>query len=277
MQMVAEDGKIPTAADVLGTIGTALWSIQLIPQIWYNWTKKNTEGLPASTMFIWALSAVCLGIYLVLEQVNIPLQIQPQMFGTLCAICWAQVLYYSHGYTSGEAIAAGVMSAAFLGGSETLFIVTFQFAGEKGHGVGDQIADQLMLTMHSISVVEGTFSIIGGTAYILVLILELGIFISHIIWKLRFWELCQAAKAHGMSFDEFMRLERNGANNNSSIISSNNSSSAHRELGCSPDDCARKSPAPYAVPNANLEGGRSHCKEKRAVFPQQIETQTDIV
>lgn len=56
MQMVAEDGKIPTAADVLGTIGTALWSIQLIPQIWYNWTKKNTEGLPASMMFIWALS-----------------------------------------------------------------------------------------------------------------------------------------------------------------------------------------------------------------------------
>ncbi|EER40661.1 conserved hypothetical protein [Histoplasma capsulatum H143] len=246
------------------------------------------------------------------KQVNIPLQIQPQMFGTLCAICWAQVLYYSHGYTSGEAIAAGVMSAAFLGGSETLFIVTFQVPYNKGvtwpailFGVLAMVfiiiglipiynelwkrqgrvvgISWIFLSMDAlgalfsllslglsillntssyrepsrISIVEGTFSIIGGTAYILVLILELGIFISHIIWKLRFWELCQAAKAHGMSFDEFMRLERNGANNNSSIISSNNSSSAHRELGCSPDDCARKSPPPYAVPNVNLEGGVS--------------------
>ncbi|KAG5305002.1 PQ loop repeat protein [Histoplasma capsulatum G186AR] len=291
MQMVAEDGKIPTAADVLGTIGTALWSIQLIPQIWYNWTKKNTEGLPASMMFIWALSAVCLGIYLVLEQVNIPLQIQPQMFGALCAICWAQVLYYSHGYTSGEAIVAGVMSAAFLGGSETLFIVTFQVPYNKGvtwpailFGVLAMVfiiiglipiynelwkrqgrvvgISWIFLSMDALGAlfsllalaVEGTFSIIGGTAYILVLVLELGIFISHIIWKLRFWELCQAAKAHGMSFDEFMRLERNGGNNNSSSISSNNSSSAHCELRCSPDDCTRKSPPPYAVPNVNLEG-----------------------
>ncbi|QSS58471.1 hypothetical protein I7I51_07897 [Histoplasma capsulatum] len=70
--------------------------------------------------------------------------------------------------------------------------------------------------------------------------------------------LCQAAKAHGMSFDEFMRLERDGGNSSSSSSSSSSSISAHCELGCSPDDCARKSPPPYAVPNVNLEGGTNH-------------------
>lgn len=42
------------ASNVLGTIGTVLWCIQLIPQIWYNWRRKQTEGLPPLMMFLWA-------------------------------------------------------------------------------------------------------------------------------------------------------------------------------------------------------------------------------
>lgn len=42
------------ASNVLGTIGTVLWCIQLIPQIWYNWRRKKTDGFPATMMFLWA-------------------------------------------------------------------------------------------------------------------------------------------------------------------------------------------------------------------------------
>lgn len=41
------------ASNVLGTIGTVCLCIQLIPQIWFNWKRKSTEGLPAAMMFLW--------------------------------------------------------------------------------------------------------------------------------------------------------------------------------------------------------------------------------
>lgn len=47
-------GNVTLASNVLGTIGTVLWCIQLIPQIWYNWRRKKTDGFPAAMMFLWA-------------------------------------------------------------------------------------------------------------------------------------------------------------------------------------------------------------------------------
>lgn len=64
---MAPQGEIPIAANVLGTIGTVFWCIQLIPQIWYNWKQKKTDGLPGSMMFIWALSAVPFGVYAIVQ------------------------------------------------------------------------------------------------------------------------------------------------------------------------------------------------------------------
>ena len=51
---MADTENITVASNVLGTIGTVLWCIQLIPQIWYNWKQKKTDGLPPSMMFLWA-------------------------------------------------------------------------------------------------------------------------------------------------------------------------------------------------------------------------------
>lgn len=52
---MAPQTSIPVAANILGTIGTVFWCIQLVPQIWYNWRQKKTDGLPGSMMFLWAL------------------------------------------------------------------------------------------------------------------------------------------------------------------------------------------------------------------------------
>ena len=53
--------NVTVASNVLGTIGTVLWCIQLIPQIWYNYRRKNTDGFPAAMMFLWASCMCCNG------------------------------------------------------------------------------------------------------------------------------------------------------------------------------------------------------------------------
>lgn len=70
--LMAPQSSIPVAATVLGTIGTVLWCIQLLPQIWTNWRSKATDGMPASMMFLWALCAVPFGVYSIVQNFNIP-------------------------------------------------------------------------------------------------------------------------------------------------------------------------------------------------------------
>ncbi|TGZ78246.1 PQ-loop-domain-containing protein [Ascodesmis nigricans] len=85
----------PLAATILGLLGTICWCIQLFPQIYHNWRRKSTEGLPAIMFVTWALSGTPFGIYATTQSLNLPLQIQPQIFLVLCAITWVQCLHYS--------------------------------------------------------------------------------------------------------------------------------------------------------------------------------------
>ncbi|VDB99899.1 unnamed protein product [Peniophora sp. CBMAI 1063] len=80
--------------NVFGTIGTICWTVQLIPQVWKNWRSKSTEGLSPSLVLIWGLSGIPLGAYSVLQNLNVPLIIQPQLFGVLCILSWTQCMYY---------------------------------------------------------------------------------------------------------------------------------------------------------------------------------------
>jgi uncharacterized protein with PQ loop repeat len=91
---MAPQTSIPPAANVLGTIGTICWSIQLIPQIWRNYRTKSTKGLPGTMMFIWAAAGIPFGAYAVAQKFNVALVVQPQAFGVLCAVSWAQCLVY---------------------------------------------------------------------------------------------------------------------------------------------------------------------------------------
>jgi len=86
--------SIPVSANVLGTIGTILWCVQLVPQVYRNYRTKSTEGLPATMMFLWALCGVPFGVYAIVQNFNIPIQIQPQCFCALCLLSWAQCLRY---------------------------------------------------------------------------------------------------------------------------------------------------------------------------------------
>lgn len=38
---------------IFGTIGTILWTFQLLPQVYKNWRNESTKGLSPITMLIW--------------------------------------------------------------------------------------------------------------------------------------------------------------------------------------------------------------------------------
>ncbi|KAJ6110253.1 hypothetical protein N7486_002488 [Penicillium sp. IBT 16267x] len=218
------DGNVTLASNVLGTIGTVLWCVQLIPQIWYNWRRKKTDGFPAAMMFLWASCSVPMGAYLILQQVNIPLQIQPQIFGFFSLVSWCQVLYYNHRL---KATLICLGCTTLFGGLEALLILTLRIPYNKGVTWPDIVVGvvaTLFLTAGLLPpyfelwkrdgrvigfTAQGSFDILGGIMYILVVILEGGIYVSHIVWRIRYRKLRKEAKMSGMSIDELLDLARN--------------------------------------------------------------------
>ncbi|KAG8720954.1 hypothetical protein FRC08_016905 [Ceratobasidium sp. 394] len=118
------------AENALATIGTVLWMVQLLPQIWKSFRESSTEGLSPWLMFIWALSAPFLGVYMIAQNTSIPLMIQPQLFGALAAFSWAQCLFYgahkSKIYCSAVYAAFLMAAGAFQGGLSMLVRRNYQ-------------------------------------------------------------------------------------------------------------------------------------------------------
>ena len=103
-----------------GFVGTICWTIQLVPQIWHTYRSKSVEGLsehfmcalesilvlswttyantfvPSVDRLLCAIAGPFLGTYSVVQNLNVPLILQPQVFGVLCLISWAQVRTYFH-------------------------------------------------------------------------------------------------------------------------------------------------------------------------------------
>ncbi|CRG87652.1 putative membrane protein YDR090C [Talaromyces islandicus] len=244
---MASNERIPVAANVLGTIGTVFWCIQLVPQIWHNWKYKKTEGLPQSMMLLWAISSIPFGVYMILQDVNIPLQIQPQLFGFFGFISWGQILYYNHNFSRFKSIALVVSSMLLSGGVEAMFILTLRIPYDKGITWPDLIFGviaAIMLTLGFLPVyiemwkrrgrvvgfnwvflsidtlgalfslfalaAQGTFDILGGILYIVVFLCEVAIYGSHIIWRIRHRKLLQTAKKSGKTVDELLEEKEEG-------------------------------------------------------------------
>ncbi|KAI4193306.1 MAG: hypothetical protein LQ348_002896 [Seirophora lacunosa] len=129
---MAPQTSIPISANVLGTIGTVFWCIQLLPQIWYNWKQKKTDGLPGSMMFTWAASAVPFGVYAIVQNFSIAIQIQPQVFCTLALISWSQILIYNNGWAVWRASILAAAVGALFGGLQVLLILTLRGPYHQG-------------------------------------------------------------------------------------------------------------------------------------------------
>ncbi|TKA27056.1 hypothetical protein B0A50_05247 [Salinomyces thailandicus] len=107
-----------TISNVFGTLGAICWSVQLIPQIIFNWRRHSAEGLSSSFMMFWAWAGVPLGVYNIVSGFNIALQVQPQILTTLSLITWIQCYYYQHQWSFFKASVLVIPVAAMMGGIE---------------------------------------------------------------------------------------------------------------------------------------------------------------
>ncbi|RLV88047.1 putative membrane protein [Meyerozyma sp. JA9] len=211
------------ADNVLGTIGTICWCIQLVPQIIRNYRKKECEGLPPMMMFLWAASGVPFSIYFIATNGSIPLRVQPQLFTFFCVISWIQTLYYppvqlsrrnillqsgafiviaiglevgfilwlrpvyEHG-THWPMLVIGIIASVLL--AVGLVPPYFELAKRQGRVIGINFVflsmDSMGALLSLLSIVFGTMDIMSMVLYAVVLAMELGIFTSHFIWYLRF-------------------------------------------------------------------------------------------
>lgn len=211
------------AENILGTIGTILWCIQLVPQIIRNYFVKNCEGVPSIMMFLWALSGVPFSIYFIGTDGSIPLRVQPQLFTFCCIVTWAQTLYYPPNqwgvkkvtlfvgtfvlfavgaeigftlwlrpiYRDGKEwpmLVFGIIATVLIGLG--LIPPYFELAKRRGRVVGINFfflgMDSLGALFSILSIVVGNMDIMSMVLYAVVIALELGIFTSHLIWYIRF-------------------------------------------------------------------------------------------
>ncbi|KAL2826410.1 PQ loop repeat-domain-containing protein [Aspergillus cavernicola] len=122
---------IPIAANILGTTGAICWSIQLLPQIFINYRRHNTEGLQGSMMLLWAVAGVPLGVYNIVEELNVALRVQAQILTFLSLVTWAQCLYYGKKYSILKCATAVISLLMILGGIETGLIFALRVAKDR--------------------------------------------------------------------------------------------------------------------------------------------------
>ena len=82
------------ASTAFASLGAVCWSVQIIPQIYLNHKRRSTDGFSGLMMILWVAAGVPLGIYNIVQDLNIGLQIQPQLFMFFALICTVQTYHY---------------------------------------------------------------------------------------------------------------------------------------------------------------------------------------
>ncbi|KAK1453081.1 hypothetical protein CMEL01_04740 [Colletotrichum melonis] len=135
---------IPAAANALGTLGAVCWSIQLIPQIVINYRRHNATGLQPSMMMLWAWAGVPLGVYNIVEDFNIALQIQPQILTFLSLATWIQCFYYQRKSSILRSLAVVAPIATVMAGIQVALVIGLRIVKARG-------TDWPMILMASLS------------------------------------------------------------------------------------------------------------------------------
>lgn len=74
----------------------------------------------------WALCGVPFGVYSIVQNFNIPIQVQPQCFMVLCLVSWAQTLVYGRKWRVWTTALLAAATGAVFGGVEAALIVTIR-------------------------------------------------------------------------------------------------------------------------------------------------------
>lgn len=173
-------------------------------------------------MFLWAASGIPFSIYFVGTDGSVPLRVQPQLFTFFCLISWVQTLYYPPVqlsrkklmiYTASFVVVSVALEVGFIlwlrpvhrGGKHWPMLIVgiiacilltiglippyFELAKRQGRVVGINFVflalDSGGALFSILSIVFGNMDIMSIVLYAMVLALELGIAVSHILWYLR--------------------------------------------------------------------------------------------
>ncbi|KNG89337.1 PQ loop repeat protein [Aspergillus nomiae NRRL 13137] len=120
------------AANVFGTLGAVLWSLQLLPQIWKNWRRHDSESLSAAFFLSWAMAGVPLGVYNIADNFNIALQVQPNILICLSLVTWSQCKYYGDNWSLKKTVPVAIVIGAVLGGAEVGLVFALRVAFQRG-------------------------------------------------------------------------------------------------------------------------------------------------
>lgn len=121
-----------TLAAVFGTLGAVCWSIQLLPQIYLNYRRHNAIGLQPTMMIFWAWAGVPLGVYNIVSDYNIALQIQPQILTVLSLVTWIQCLYYEKSWSATQSLAVVLPIGCIMGAIEVALIFALRIGTKNG-------------------------------------------------------------------------------------------------------------------------------------------------
>ncbi|KAI0083936.1 PQ loop repeat-domain-containing protein [Irpex rosettiformis] len=141
------------AENALATIGTICWTLQVVPQIWKSWREKSTDGLSPWLVFFWGISGAPLGVYAIVQDLNIPLIIQPHAFATLSIFSWAQCQYYGQHRPFRTCAAMFVTTLALCGGFEAGMIFAVRPSFRAGNEAGVEFFGILSSVMISCALI----------------------------------------------------------------------------------------------------------------------------
>ncbi|MCJ1358103.1 MAG: hypothetical protein MMC33_008101 [Icmadophila ericetorum] len=212
----------PVAANVLGTIGTFFWCVQLVPQIYHNWRNKKTDGLPGLMMFLFALSTPPFGVYAVVQTLIyhngwktwkatlLALSIAITFAGVEVGLVFTLRGLYDTGTEYPMVIVGVVASIILAAGLVPPYIEIWRRSGRViGINWMFLCMDWLGAFLSLMAVVaQTTFDPLGAVLFIIVATLESGIFLLHVIWLLRTVGLRKKAKKLGLNFDDLPEAQR---------------------------------------------------------------------
>lgn len=121
----------PVISNVFGTLGAVCWSVQLLPQIVLNYRRRSADGLSSGFMLFWAAAGIPLGVYNILNDFNIALQVQPQILTSLSLVTWGQCYLYERKWPWTKVITAVLCLACVMGGVEVALYFAVQVAAQR--------------------------------------------------------------------------------------------------------------------------------------------------
>lgn len=154
--------------NIFGMLGIVFWSFQLLPQVVDNYKRKSTEGLSYSMFAIWSLCAIGFGAYSVVQELSIPIIIQPQVFGFLSTLCYLQCLYYGQRtrWSMRKTVVGGILMYIGMAGLEVAAIygtrvseLTFERQREMGD-MGGLVSTAMAIVLKCAHLIQTSMNVV---------------------------------------------------------------------------------------------------------------------